>query len=147
MTGFTRGAAHPRRQGIAALAADRGDALLAWVVKIAVVLGLIGVVAFDGISIGSTSVTIADQGSAAALQASEAWQQNHDLQKTYDAAVLAAKEQNVANTVATKDFRIDPDGTVHLTLSRTATTVVVRRIGPAKHWALVSHSAQGRSVG
>jgi hypothetical protein len=144
MAGFPSDACrpwHPR-----AVAADRGDVLMGWVVKIAVVLGVIGLALFDGISISSTSVTLADQGSYAAQQASEVWLQGQNLQKTYDAAVIAAKEQNADNSVATKDFRVDSDGTVHLTLARTANTIVVRRIGPLKHWADIRHGAHGRSV-
>jgi hypothetical protein len=129
-----------------ALGDDRGDALMGWLLKIAVVLGVVGIALFDAISIGSTSVTIADQGSYAARAASEVWQQNKDLQETYAAAVVAAQEENAENSVATKDFRVDEDGTVHLTVTRTAPTIVVRRIGPLQKWARVSHTAEGRSV-
>src|SRR4051794_38740883 len=125
---------------------ERGDALMGWLVKISVVLGLCGIALFDAISIGSTSVTIADQGSYAARAASDVWLQSKNLQQTYDAAVTAAQEQNPANSVATKDFRVDEDGTVHLTVGRTASTIVVRRIGPVESWAHVTHSAEGRSV-
>lgn len=129
-----------------ALRCDRGDVLMGWLVKIALVLGILGIALFDAISIGTTSVTIADQGSYAARQASEVWAQSKDLQKTYDAAVAAAREDNPHNAVATKDFRVDADGTVHLTVARTASTIVVRRIGPIRDWARVRHTAEGRSV-
>jgi hypothetical protein len=125
---------------------ERGDAILGWFIKIAVVLGLVGIALFDAISIGSTAVTIADQGSYAARAASEVWQQEQDLQKTYAAAVAAAQEENADNTVAAKDFRVDEDGTVHLTVARTAPTIVVRRIGPLANWAHVRHTSEGRSV-
>jgi hypothetical protein len=130
----------------AQVSSERGDVLMSWVVKIALVLGILGIGLFDAISIGSTSVTIADQGSYAARQASDVWQLDKDLQKTYDAAVAAAHEDNPHNSVATKDFRVDPDGTVHLTIARTASTIVVRRIGPIRAWARVRHTAEGRSV-
>lgn len=130
----------------ARLTGDRGDALMSWIVKIALVLGIFGIGLFDAISIGTTSVTLADQGSYAARQASEVWQQNQDLQKTYDAAVVAAREDNPQNRIVTQDFRVDPDGTVHLTVTRTASTIVVRRIGPIRAWAYVRHTAEGRSV-
>lgn len=125
---------------------ERGDVVMSWLVKIAVVLGIFGIALFDTISIGTTAVTVSDQGNFAARQASESWLADKDLQATYDAALAAAREENPANKVATKDFRVDPDGTVHLTLSRTASTLVVRRIGPIKKWAHVSHTAEGLSV-
>jgi hypothetical protein len=125
---------------------DRGDIVLGWLTRIAVVLGLAGIALFDAISIGTTAVTVSDQGSYAAREASENWQTTKSVQQAYDAAVAAATEQNINNTVATKDFHIDDDGTVHLTVSREATTLVVFRIGAIKQWAHVERQASGRSV-
>jgi len=80
------------------------------------------------------------------MQASEAWQATKSVQKAYDAAVASALEQNPDDVVATKDFLIDEDGTVHLTVSRTATTLIVYRIGAIKSWADISRQASGKSV-
>jgi hypothetical protein len=126
---------------------ERGDVLMSWLVKISVVLGVVGIALFDAISVGSTVATVTDQGNYAARQASEVWLQDKNLQAAYDAAVAAADQENPANKVATKDFRVDEDGTVHLTVSRTAKTIVIRRIGPIEKWAHVSRTAEGRSVG
>jgi hypothetical protein len=49
--------------------------------------------------------------------------------------------------VATRNFTVDEDGTVHLTMSRTATTLVIFRIGPIKDWAHIVRPATGKSVG
>ena len=68
------------------------------------------------------------------------------MQQAYDAAVASATEQNPDDVVATKDFLIDEDGTVHLTVSRTATTLIVYRIGAIKSWADISRPASGKSV-
>ena len=51
------------------------------------------------------------------------------------------------NTVDAKSFTVDADGTVHLKISRTATTLVLYRIGPLKKLAHVEQTAAGRSVG
>jgi hypothetical protein len=80
------------------------------------------------------------------MQASEVWLQTKSVQQAYNAAVASATEQNPADVVATKDFLIDEDGTVHLTVSRTATTLIVYRIGPIKSWADISRPAMGKSV-
>lgn len=127
-------------------ARDRGGIVLGWLTKIAVLLGVAGLALFDAISIGSTTMTVQDQGSYAARAASETWQATHSLQQAYDSAVAAAREQDPANVVATKGFRVDPDGTVHLRVSRDASTLVVVRIGPIERWAHVSRDAAGRSV-
>ena len=121
--------------------------MLGWITRIVVFFSIAGLVLFDAISIATTATTVSDQGSYAALQASEAWHENKSVQTAYDAAVAAAIEENPDDVVATKDFKIDEDGTVHLTLSRDAPTLIVYRIGPIKNWAHVVRSATGRSVG
>jgi hypothetical protein len=126
---------------------DSGGIVLGWITRIALFFGVAGLVLFDAISIGTTATTVTDQGNYAALQASEAWQTSKSVQKAYDAAVAAAVEQNPADVVATKDFRVDEDGTVHLTVSRTATTLIVYRIGPIKSWAHIVRHGSGKGVG
>ena len=125
---------------------DRGGVVLGWLTRIVVFFSLAALVLFDVLSIATTAMTVADQGSTAAVRASEAWQGHKDVQTAYNAAVAAAAEENPADVIATKDFKIDDDGTVHLTVSRTATTLIVYRIGPIKNWAHVVRQAKGRSV-
>jgi hypothetical protein len=126
---------------------DSGGIVLGWITRLALFFGVTGLALFDAISIGTTATTVSDQGSYAALQASEVWLQTKSVQEAYDAAVAAAIEQNPADVVGTKDFVIDEDGTVHLTVSRTATTLIVYRIGPIKDWAYIVRKASGKSVG
>lgn len=120
--------------------------MLGWLTRIVLFFSVAGLALFDAISIGTTAMTVADQGSFAALQASEAWQTNKSVQGAYNAAVAAAAKENPADVIATKDFVIDDDGTVHLTVSRTATTLIVYRIGPITNWAHIVRHATGRAV-
>ena len=65
----------------------------------------------------------------------------------YNAAVAAAANRRTPHdVVATEDFKVDEDGTVHLTVSRTATTLIVFRIGPIKDWAHIERHATVRAV-
>ena len=125
---------------------DRGDIVVGWLTKITVVLAVAGLFLFDAISIGTTAMNLSDQGGYAAREASDKWQQTQNLQEAYLAAVAAATEQNPANVVNPKTFRIDPDNTVHLTVSRTATTIVLYRWGRTAEWAELERQAAGRSV-
>jgi hypothetical protein len=120
---------------------DRGDVVLGWLTKIAVVLGLVGLCMFDVISIASTNVQVDDDGNYAARAASENWLETKSIQKAYDAAQVAATEQDTKATVETKGFRIDDDGRAHLRVTREATTLIVFRIGPIKHWAKVTRES------
>jgi hypothetical protein len=125
---------------------DRGDIVLGWLTKLVVVFGIAGLALFDAISLGTTYVNVADQGSYAAREASEMWASTKDLQKAYDAAVAAATEQNAGNTVDAASFRIDPDGTVHLKVSREATTLVIYRIHAIAKWADIERDESGHAV-
>lgn len=125
---------------------ERGDIVLGWLTKIAVVLGVAGLGLFDAISVGTTAVNLSDQGAYAAREASEVWQSTGSLQKAYDAAVATATEQNAANSVDPKSFRIDQDNTVHLRVSREATTIVLYHWSRTAEWAQIEREAQGRSV-
>jgi hypothetical protein len=126
---------------------ERGDIVLSWLTKLAVLFGLGGIVLFDAISVGVASVNVADQGSFAAREASETWQATKDLQKAYTRAVAVAEERDPGNVIDPATFRIEADNTVHLHISRTATTLVLYRIGPLEELAEVERDAAGRSVG
>lgn len=126
---------------------DRGGIVLGWLTKISVVLAVCGVLLFDFISVASTASTVSDAGSYAAREASATWDQTKDVQKSYDAAVAAATEENPQNIVETRNFVVDPDGTVHLVVSRDASTLLLFRWHRTAKWAHVSRPAQGRSVG
>jgi hypothetical protein len=125
---------------------ERGDIVLGWLTKIAVVLGLLGLCLFDAISIASTNVKVDDDGSYAARAGSATWLETKSIQKAYDAAQAAATEQDAAATVETKGFRVDDNGRVHLRVSREATTLIVFRIGPIKHWADVHRDVTALEV-
>ena len=121
--------------------------MLGWLTKLCVTLALVGVVLFDAISVGSTAASVSDQGTYAAFEASATWDQTKDLQKTYLTAATAAAEQNSQNVVSTKGFTVDPDGTVHLVISREASTLILFRWDRTAKWAHVSQNAKARSVG
>ncbi|MDQ1640970.1 MAG: hypothetical protein QOJ90_321 [Actinomycetota bacterium] len=128
------------------LANERGDIVLGWLTRLAVVFGLAGIVLFDGISVAVTTVNVADQANTAALDASDTWNTTKNVQLTYLAALASAQKQDPGNAVDTTTFRVDPDGKVHVRLTRTATTLVLYRIGPAKKWAVVTQDGDGKSV-
>lgn len=129
-----------------AAAADRGDIVLSWLVKVTIVLAVLGVAAFDAISIGITRLSVQDQGDTAARAASETWSRTRDAGESYRAAQAAAVEANPLNVVLASSFRIEPDGTARFTIERRASTLVVRYIGPLRKVAVVDAPAAGRST-
>jgi hypothetical protein len=125
---------------------DAGGIVIGWLTKIALVFAVAGFVLFDTISVASTTANVADQGSTAAMEASSVWDETHDVQASYNAAVTSATEQDPGNFVSPKSFAIDPDGTVHLRVTREAKTLILFRWDKTRKWAEVSRTAQGRSV-
>lgn len=123
---------------------DDGGILMDWLVKLVLVLGLCGLAAYDAISITSTKAAVADEASYAASEAATSWQESKDVQRAYEVALAAAAEKNPKDRVSPKEFRIEPDGTVYLTVRRTAKTVVVHRIDRIAAWAKVGQEGSGR---
>lgn len=125
---------------------ERGDIVLSWLSRIAVIFGLAGIVFFDAISVGVTATTLTDQGHYAARDASETWQTTKSVQQAYDVAMETAVESNALNTIDPESFTIDADNTVHLTISREATTLVLFRWSRTAGWAQLDREVTGRSV-
>lgn len=108
-------------------------------------LAVIGLMAFDTISIFATRMSLADTGSLAARAASSEWARSHDIQDAFNAAWASATESSPGTRVDTATFTVDRDSTVHLVVRRDATTVLVGHVGWTEQWADVSVSASGRS--
>lgn len=117
--------------------ADRGDIVLGWLVRVIALLAVVGVLAFDALSIGSSRLSIEDQATDAARQAADTWAGSHDAQRAFDDAWRSATEANATNEVDAASFSIDPSGRAHVKVTREAPTFVVRLIPPLRHLALL----------
>src|SRR6476469_6633079 len=100
---------------------DRGDIVLGWLVRVVALLAVVGVMAFDGLSIASSRLSIEDQARDAARAAAD----------TCDT------EPNATIVLNPKTFSVDRSGIAHVTVTRTAPTFVVRLIPPLRHLAVV----------
>src|SRR3954466_13190923 len=100
---------------------DRGSIVTGWLVKLAVFIGVIGVMLFDGLSVTAAKIGAEDDASQAASAAQAEWHNSRNLQAAYNAAaesLVSPSERIVAST-----FSIDPQGTVRLELRRTTKTL------------------------
>jgi hypothetical protein len=139
------GPVHRARRAVGPQHGDRGDIVVGWLVRIILTCAIAGVVLFDLISIGVAKMSVTDNAETAARAASSAWSAKHDNQSAFDAAWTAATQANEGNTVDTHTFRVDADGTAHVTVHRTASTILVRLIGPIRDWADVQGDGSGRA--
>jgi hypothetical protein len=110
---------------------ERGDIVLGWLTKLAAVIGAVGLLGFDGISLGQARYQAADRATTAALAAAADYATSHDVQKAYDAAYATTID---GDTIETKTFSVSEDGTVRLRLHHTATTLLVEKVSPLRHW-------------
>lgn len=121
---------------------DRGDIVLGWLTKLVVTLALLGVVGFDLVSLGAARFQAEDHAQAAVRAANESWKSAPDLQRAYDAALAEVVEHG--DTIDPQTFTVGADGNITLTLRRTAPTMVVEKIGPARSWAEVDVTLSAR---
>lgn len=111
---------------------DDGTIVLGWLTRLTVVLGLIGVIAFDVMSLTVTRLGVADDATSAAVSASRTYQETHSVDRAYEAALDAARRANANDTITAGSFNINPDGHVSLTVQREAVTVLARYIPSVK---------------
>lgn len=123
---------------------DRGDVILGWFTKIALVLGLLALVGFDAVAVGVAHVNVQDTAGDAASEAASMWNNTHDVRQAYRAAQAYAEKHNA--TVPPKSFTIDRDGTVHLRLEKDATTLLLYRTKTTKRWTHVTGTGTRRNV-
>lgn len=118
---------------------------MGWLTRIVIGTAIVGVIAFDGVSIGVAHISTADDANTAALAASTSWHDHHDATLALQAAQQVASMH--AETVVANSVRIDSDGTVHLTLEHDATTLVVRHVSALHSWVAVTAGGTGRYAG
>lgn len=117
---------------------DRGDIVLGWLTKLVAGLAILGLIGFDAISLGLARFQAEDHAQVAARAASADFRSSKNLQAAYDAALAEVAEYG--DSIDPQSFTVTPEGAVTLTLHRTASTMIVEKIGPLRDWAEVSRT-------
>lgn len=121
---------------------DTGSVVLGWLTKIVLLLGVLGMLAFDGISLVRNEFIVSDHANTAASAAADTYAHTHDVQQAYDAALALAITQS--ETIDPHSFTVRPtDGHVLLTLRREAQTLWLYRVGPLKKYLTQSALGEG----
>jgi hypothetical protein len=123
---------------------DLGAVRLTTTVWLFAVLAIVGVFGYDGFSIMSNNVSTEDNAQTAAFAASSAWHHTPNLAAAYQAAVTSIA--GTGDKVLTRDFSVDPDGTIHLLVRHTAHTVVFSRIGSLRHITVAIEHGDANSI-
>lgn len=123
---------------------DEGSIVVGWMTKVVVVAAIVGLVGFDGISVGVGHFTTSDAAANAAQAASQNYEQRHDVQTAFTAA---AATLNSNEELLVKGFSITADGTTTLTVANTVKTLLLERTSQTKGWAVVTATATGKYTG
>lgn len=120
----------------AAVASEVGGIITGWLVQLLVVMAIIGVLAYEAISIGVTTVNLEDDARDVAVAARGAYGQG-DLKAAEEAATAAASRIGVE--LVSVEI-VDAFIVAHVTTQ--ADTIFVHRIGPLED--LTTPTARGR---
>ena len=120
---------------------DRGDIVLGWLTKLAVILGVLGVFVFDGVAVTQGHIQAADRANTAAAAAADDYKVNHDLQKAYNAAYATLVD---LDTIETSTFTVSTGGRVTLRLHHMPTTLLLSRSSGLRHYAEAVESGEAR---
>ncbi len=128
-----------------ALRSERGSVALGGLTKLLLLLGLVGVLVYDGVSIAYHRVSAADHGASAADVAGETWRQTQDAQAAYEAA--QATLSTTGEVIIPQSFSIDPStDTVRFTLTTTAKTLAAYRLSITRGLTEIEATIETSSV-
>jgi hypothetical protein len=113
-----------------------------WLTRLIVVITLLAIAAFDGLSIVGAHFQASDDAQTAAEAGSLAYQQQH----TGDAALAAATQAlKGGDKLVPGTFSVQPDGTVTLRVRRRASSIVLHMWSETKSWDVVTADATVRA--
>ncbi len=120
--------------------------MLGWLTRIIIGLTLLGVFAFDALSIGSASLTVSDAANGAAIAGRDAYN-NSPINRV--AAFNAAQKFAIGHgaILDADQFSISKDGRVTVTVTKVARTVVLEHIPPLSAWTIRTATATSGKVG
>lgn len=122
-------------------AADRGSIVVGWLVKLVAVFAVVGVLVFDGVSVGIAQLAVTDSAAAAARAASLELSAGGTAQRAYEAALATSAQQDATDQVPVESFLVGAGGSVTLTVRRTAPTLVLHHVPGSGSWLVSSATA------
>ena len=127
-------------------APDAGDIVVGWLVKLVVALSVVGVLLFDGVSLGAAELAVTDTAAAAAREARMALSAGATPQAAFDRAQALAEAEDAHNVVPTGSFVVGADESVSLLVRRTPPTLVLHHVPGSERW-LVAEATTVAAVG
>lgn len=110
--------------------------MLGWLVRVTAVLVVLGILAFDVFSLAYTNVTTVDDATIVATTGAQVLMQTP---RAYDEAraTSVSAAQALGVTLSDKDWWVDESGEVHVTVSRTATSIALHYVPQLRKYLTV----------
>lgn len=120
---------------------DSGSIVVGWLVRLVAAFAVVGVLLFDGVSLGIAQLAVMDSAAAAARAASLELRTGGTAQRAYDAALASSSSKDLVDVLPVEEFHVGADGSVTLTVQRTAPTLVLHHIPGSESWLVSSATA------
>lgn len=120
---------------------DAGGIVVGWLVKLVAVFAVVGVLAFDGLSLGAAELAVTDTAVAAARAAGAELGAGATAQQAYLAAQQEAVQDDDLNDVPPEEFLVGADRSVSLVVRRTPATMVLHQIPGSDGWLVAEATA------
>lgn len=125
-------------------ASDAGNIVVGWLTKLVVVFSVLGVLVFDGVSLGIAELAVTDSAAAASRAASRELMVGRTPQDAYATASESVVQDDAFNTLPSESFLVAPDRTVTLTVVRETPTLVLHWIPRSEEWLVAEATASYR---
>jgi hypothetical protein len=124
----------PPEAGAPARRADHGGVISGWLVRLAAMLAVVGVLSYDAIAVAMANVKAEDLAAQSADRARDTWYQTRNIQSSYRAALDHATESHPEVRIEPRSFIIRGDQQITLTLELPVHTLVVKHVPPLEEW-------------
>jgi len=115
---------------------ERGGIVLGWLMRVTIALLVMGVLAFDVFSLAYTNVTTVDDAGIVAGTGAQTLMENPgDIQSAQEVSVAQAADLGVR--MRSKDWWVDEQGEVHVTVTRDAKTLALHYVPPLEKYLTV----------
>jgi Flp pilus assembly protein TadG len=119
---------------LARLGRDERGVIVNFLIKTIIVFALLGLIAYDLGQVVVAQVKAQDTASAAAQAGADAYYSTKNVQMARNAADQAAGTEDPTSRITA--FRVNADGSVTVTVERTANTLLVARVPPLRRFGM-----------
>lgn len=106
---------------------ERGDIISRWLVQLLVIMAVLGVLGYEGISVIMTHLALDEDGREVAASARSTYRDDRSVEDAIDAGRATAEERGIE---VLNVLEVEEPREVVFELERTANTLFLHRIGP-----------------